>query len=62
MVSSHEHECGRMYSVWVRNVLHGAETSYTRVKLLKDESETYGAKGHGAVVSKCALSINQSIN
>ena len=30
---------------WVRNVLHGAEMSYTRVKHRKDESKTYGAKG-----------------
>ena len=47
---------------WVRNVLHGVETSYIRVKHLKDESETYGAKRPEAVVSQCALSINESMN
>ena len=36
---------------WMRNVLHGAEMSYTRVKHLKNRSETYGVIGPGAVVS-----------
>ena len=47
---------------WVSNVLLRAETFYTRVSHLKYESETYGAKGPGAVVYQCALSINESIN
>ena len=47
---------------WVRNVLHGAKMSYTRVKHREDESKTYNAKGPGAVVSQCALSINESTN
>ena len=39
-----------------------AEASYTRVKHLKDERETYGAKGPEAVVSQCDLSINESMS
>ena len=51
MVSSHAHECGRMYSVgekrltWGRNVLHQGKTYQRR-------EQNKSAKGPGAVVSQ----------